>query len=306
VSPSQAEVADCQIAYLGPTLRDGRMDLRILSDALGGFAALTERSSQLLYGQMYEHTAELASPLETGSVVIPIQIVSHGLRAAEQFLLSPAVQALANLTSLLGFGASPIAIGLFRVFKEKKGRAIDPATDISVLRVIDIDIEITRYIKLYNDNDVRTSIRRTLRPLREQGIEEFQTRRYGIVIESVTKADLIAADEAQMDEIVGSEEKWLDIQKVALVRHLAWHFAGDGATFDAKIEDEKLWKRVEGGERFGFGDRLRVVLRTAATRDRNGRLHVEYLITEVLDVEHHHHTSQPGFWADDPRISDKN
>ena len=299
---SRIGFADCQVAYVGPALSDGRIDLRILSEALGGFAALTERSSSILYGQTYEHTAELASPLEVGSVVVPIQIIAHDLRAAENALLSPGVQALANLTSLLGLGVAPIAIGLFRMFKQKKGTAIDPATDSSLIQVIDIDIEIGRYIKLYNDNDVRSSIRRTLRPLREAGIEEFQTRRNGNVIESVTKADLLAADEAQIDEIVGVEEKWLDIQKVALVRHLAWHFAADGATFDAKIEDEELWNKVEAGERFGAGDRLKVLLRTTASRDRNGRLHVEHLITEVQNVEHHRHTSQGDLWGADPRV----
>jgi hypothetical protein len=179
---------------------------------------------------------------------------------------------------------------------------IDPVADAPLLRPVEINIELNRYIRLYNDNDVRSSIRRTLRPLREDGITEFQTRMNGVVIERVTKEDLMAADEAELNEIEEVEERWLDIQKVALVRHLAWHFAGDGATFDAKITDDNLWKKVEEGDRFGAGDRLKVILHTTASRDRNGRLHVEHVITEVLEIEHHRRPVQKSF-DDDPRIN---
>jgi hypothetical protein len=301
--------ADRELVYLGPSLDTGRIDLRVLSDAIGGFAALTERSSSILYGQSYEHKAELAAPFERGSIIVPLEIVSqgihlaeHGVQIAEGLLLSPSIQALANLCTLLGVGATGVAFGLFKMFKTKKGRLIDPVADAPLLRPVEINIELNRYIRLYNDNDVRSSIRRTLRPLREDGITEFQTRMNGVVIERVTKEDLMAADEAELNEIEEVEERWLDIQKVALVRHLAWHFAGDGATFDAKITDDNLWKKVEEGDRFGAGDRLKVILHTTASRDRNGRLHVEHVITEVLEIEHHRRPVQKSF-DDDPRIN---
>jgi hypothetical protein len=304
-----ADASERELVFVGPKVEYGRIDLRLLSESLGGFAALTERSSSILYGQTFEHTAELSSPLRAGSVVVPIEIVPHAVQVAAQtleatksLLLSPEVQALTNLCTLLGVGTISIAAGLFRMFKVKKGRLIDLRTDSPLLQKIDINIEVNRYVRLYNDGDIRSSLRRTLRPLREDGIDEFQTRRNGVIVERVTKSDLLAADEAEMSDIMGEEERWLDIQKVALVRHLAWHFAGDGATFDAKIEDEKFWKRIENGERFGSGDRLQVRLRTSASRDRNGRLHVEYLITEVLDVGHYLHISQGDIFQNDPRI----
>lgn len=294
------------IAFVGDGLADGRMDLRVLSEAIGGFATLTEKSSLLLYGEVYDHRVELAASPETGSVVIPIDIVSHAMQVVENdvkniedFLLSPGIQALANLCTLLGVGAIGTTACLFRMFKEKKGRAIDAAADVSLLSKLDVNIEASRFVRLYNNVDIRTSLRRTLRPLREDGIEEFQTRRDSVIVERVTKADLLAADAAEIEDIVEIEEKWLDVQKVALVRHLAWHFASDTLTFDARIDDEQHWMKVEAGERFGAGDRLQVVLKTTASRDRNGRLHVEHRILEVLDIRHQRRPTQDGLFSAD-------
>ncbi len=259
-----------------------------------------------MYGEVYAHTVELAASPEIGSVVIPIDIVSHAMQVVEHevkniedLLLSPGVQALANLCTLLGVGAIGATACLFRMFKEKKGRAIDAAADASLLSKLDVNIEASRLVRLYNNVDIRTSLRRTLRPLREDGIAEFQTRRDGLIVERVTKADLLAADAAEIEDIVEIEEKWLDVQKVALVRHLAWHFASDTLTFDARIDDEKYWKKVDAGERFGAGDRLQVVLKTTASRDRNGRLHAEHRILEVLDIRHQRRPTQNGLFSAD-------
>jgi hypothetical protein len=308
VAANRSAFSEYEIAYLGPKLDEGRIDLRLISDGIGGFAAMTERSSTILYGQSYDHTAELVASPRRGSVIIPIDIVSHGIKVVEHgwqvgenLLLSPAIQALANLCTLLGIGSVPVAIGLFRMFKTKKGRQLDPVIDDLLLKNLELNLELKRYIRLYNDAEVRSSLRRTLRPLREDGIIEFQTRHRGKVIESVTKADLLSADEAELKDIVEYEERWLDIQKVALVPHLAWHFSGEGQTFDAKIEDEKFWKQVDEGDRYGARDRLRVVLKTTASHDRNGKMHVEQLVTEVLDIEHHRGASQKEMFSDDPR-----
>lgn len=301
-------LSDYELAYIGPKLDTGRMDLRLLSESLAGFASLTERSSAILFGQTYEHTAEIVSAPEKGSVVVPIEIVPHALKAvqgaiksSEQVLLTPGVQALSNLCTLLGVGAASISVGLFKMFKTKKGRALDPTLDALLLKNMELNLELQKYIRLYNDAEIRWSTRRTLRPLREDGIAEFQTRYRGVIIERVTKSDLLEADAAELQDKVEYEERWLDIQKVALVKHLAWHFSGDGQTFDAKIDDDTFWRKVDEGERYGSRDRLRVVLRTRATHDKNGKLHVDYLVTEVLQIEHHRLGVQQDFFPNDPR-----
>jgi hypothetical protein len=137
-----------------------------------------------------------------------------------------------------------------------------------------------------------------LRPLRADGIVEFQTRRREVVVETVRQSDLKSADEAEESAIQEVEEKVLDIEKAALVPHLSWHFSDEGSAFDARIQDAALWERVAKGERFGYGDKMRVELRTTFHRDSRGRLNLERTIPKVIDVEHASQP-QPLLWKDD-------
>ena len=153
------------------------------------------------------------------------------------------------------------------------------------------------FIRIYNDLEVQAAIRAVLKPLRTEGIIEFQTRRKDAVIDSVNKKDLQAADEAEESAINEIEEKVLDIEKAALVPHLAWHFSDQGRSFDAKIHDVDLWARVAKAECFGLGDRMRVELHTQFARNEAGRLTVERVIPKVIEVEHSTQP-QPRLWEE--------
>jgi hypothetical protein len=88
-----------------------------------------------------------------------------------------------------------------------------------------------------------------------------------------------------MEAIVSDEEKVLDIEKASFVPHLAWHLSDQGRPFDAKIEDPVLWQEVADGNRFGYGDRLHVILHTEAERESNGRLKLTRTVTKVHRIE---------------------
>jgi hypothetical protein len=239
-----------------------------------------------MLGSGAEYRAELDGNFGRGSIVVPLQFVTESLQVAENFLLSKEVQALANLITLLGFGLGPMALSLFAIFKKKKGRPITDEDDLNRLFERLADIERLLFIKIYNDQEVQQALRATLRPLRTEGIVEFQTRRRNVIIEIVSKADLKAADDAEENAIQETEEKVLDIEKAALVPHLSWHFSDEGSAFDARIQDPALWERVAKGERFGYGDRMKVELRTTFHRDSRGRLNLERTIPKVIEVEH--------------------
>lgn len=85
-----------------------------------------------------------------------------------------------------------------------------------------------------------------------------------------------------------------------LVSLVAVHVASSSdelRTLRQKIKIAVLWERVARGERFGYGDRMRVELRTTFSRDSKGRLNLERTIPRVIDVEH---AIQPqaNFWND--------
>jgi len=193
---------------------------------------------------------------------------------------------------------TPIALNLFKIFKKKRGRPITEDDDLVRLLEHLGNIERLLFIKIYNDIETQVALRAVLRPLRVDGIEEFQTRRRDTLIESVGQGDLKAADEAEVSLIPEVEEKLLDIEKAALLPHLAWHLADGPKTFDAKIYDVDLWARIARGERFGYGDRLSVELHTSYSRDASGRLNIERVIPKVIEVEHAA-SAPPTKWNDE-------
>jgi len=286
------------VHYIGPALEDERIDVLVLADALRGLGRLTSRASYILYGSNFDHRLELDASIRGGSVIIPLHIFSAVLQQAESGLLTPGVQALANLMSILGFGVGPAAITLYKLFKLKRGRPITDDDDFErLLRRLE-NLERLLLVRLYNDQEVQAAIRSVLRPLRVEGIVEFQTRREEVVIDTVTKGDLLAADTAEEGELPEIEEKVLDIEKAALLPHLAWHFRDGRTSFDAKIHDVDLWARVAQGERFGFGDTMRVQLHTSYSRDVTGRLTVERVIPKVIEVDHSTNSQRP-LWLDE-------
>jgi hypothetical protein len=272
-----------QIAYLGPTLRNGRMPMVHLAAGLPGQALLIHRVKNLLYGESFEIRVDVDAEFEAGSLVIPVHVLTDGLKTAEHLLAGEGATALANLFQFLGFfGLS--AVSLYSLFRQRKGRKIENPDDLP--RIININISVENVIRIYNDAEVQAQLRKTIHPLHQDGIDEFQTRRNGKVVESVLKGDLQAADEAELQDTTKHEELVLDIEKTAWRRSLAWHFRHGGMSFDAKIEDDAFWKDIERGEAFAVGDRLRVHLRTTAQRTEDGHLRVQRVIPKVLEVEH--------------------
>jgi hypothetical protein len=271
-----------QIGYDGPALQRGRIPMLALGTGLRGQALLIRRVKDILYGEDFPIEIEVDTEFEHSSYLVPVH-VSEAFRAAEQLLASQPVAALANLLQILGFlGIS--GVSLYALFKRLKGRRIDKPDDVP--KELNIDISVDLLIRIYNDFEVQTQLRKTLDPLRQDGIEEFQTRRGGVVLERVSKKDLHAADEAEIQDLTKDEEIDLGIEKVAWRRNLAWHFSDDRTSFDARIEDEQFWKRIEAGEAFSDGDRLRVHLRTTARRKPNGMITVERRIPTVINVLH--------------------
>jgi hypothetical protein len=217
--------------------------------------------------------------------------------AGEHLLAGEAGTALANLLTIMGFAAGGV-MTLYKLFKKLKGRRIEKVEDIP--EELRIEMLMKLLIRVYNDEEVQKHLRRTLDALHHEGIDEFQTRRQGQIVDCVSKTDLRAADEAELEDLTQDKEVELDIEKCAWRQHLAWHFSDGEKSFDAKIEDKDFWARIEAGEPFSGGDRLRVHLQTTAHRSQFGRVKVERVIPRVLGVEHVHNRQRKLFNDESP------
>ena len=212
-----------------------------LGTGLRGQAMLIRRVKDMLYGEDFPIAIEVDTEFEQGSYLVPVHVFTEAVKAAEQLLASQRVTALANLLQILGFlGLS--GTSLYSLFRRLKGRRIDKPDDVP--KELNVNISVDLLIRIYNDPELQIQLRKTLDPLRQEGIEEFQTRRGGAVLERVSKKDLHAADEAEIQDLTKDEEIDLGIEKVAWRRNLAWHFSDGRTSFDARIEHEQFWNRM--------------------------------------------------------------
>jgi hypothetical protein len=281
-----------QIVYVGPALEAGNIPMLALAAGLRGQALLIERVKDLLYGDSVTIGVEVDPDFESGSFIVPVHILIDSAIAAKHILAGETATALANLMQFLGFGGIS-GVTIFHLFRFLRGRRIEKPEDLP--QNLQTLLTLAELIRLYNDPEVQSQLRKLLDPLHRDGFDRFQTRRAGKVIESVSKKDLTEADEAEIQDLTRNEEIELDIEKSAWRRNLAWHFSDGRTSFDARIEDDNFWKRIEAGEAFAEGDRLRVHLQTTAHRTAQGKLKVERSIPTVIDVEHVR-SKQGKFW----------
>lgn len=173
-----------QIAYAGPVLRQGRMPMDALGSGLRGHALLVQRVGFLMYHDRYAFQVDVDPSFESGSLLIPVHILSSTFEQAGDLLAGKAVTAFVNLLTILGFfGASGTSI--YMLFKRLKGRRIARPEDIPSPHELNVNITIELLIQIYNDNEVQQHLRQTVSPLHNEGIEEFQTRRDGIILATV-------------------------------------------------------------------------------------------------------------------------
>jgi len=146
-----------------------------LGTGLRGQALLIRRVKDVLYGEDFPIAIEVDTEFEHSSYLVPVHVFSEALKAAEELLASQPAAALASLLQILGFLG--LSANLYALFRRLKGRRIDKPDDLP--KELNINISLDLLIQIYDDPEVQTQLRKTLDPLRQDGIEEFQTRRAG-------------------------------------------------------------------------------------------------------------------------------
>ena len=268
-------------AYVGPALGAGRIDAIVLAEGLRGKARLVNRIAEMYLGPQSDFVLQVEGEPNTGSIEIFVGFEQVFTHLADSKVLA----GVAVIMGISGFSLRDAGKSIWALFKKLRGQPITDETNLTELLPENVNVDRTLFIRMYNDQEIQAALRAALRPLRESGIEKFETRVERSPIETVTKADLQAADTAETDAIIADEEKVLDIEKASFLPHLSWHLSDEGKPFDAKVEDPYLWERVAAGDKFGFGDKLRVTLHTSAERDVSGRLRVVKTVTKVHTIE---------------------
>ncbi|MBR4909387.1 MAG: hypothetical protein IKZ43_10295 [Acidaminococcaceae bacterium] len=293
-----------RIAYNGPALSNGEMDVRSLAPALIAFADLVDNVNRVIGGENRIRVLLNEDSIQKGSFDITFLLETGLMQQAKLFVGLVEQTGLAALMEVLGWGVTGATVvgGIFTLIKHVRSRKLSGIQRIennkSEISLEDGEKIITteNTLKVFLDVNCRVSIEKIIEPVTKEGIDSFELRDPDNVkdkqpLEIVTKKeteDFVAppAASAVDEEPIQSEEQEL-LVKISLIsfEQGKWKLTDGNNTFWARIDDETFCKQVEKGElSFANGDMLRVRYYIKQSI-KSGNLYSEYIVTKVLELK---------------------
>jgi hypothetical protein len=308
---SASEQVRTSIAYDGPDLRSGLMDVRDLAPAMLALGQLVQDANRVLNGDRAQVVVRVESGFERGSFQLKLWLLQTLPQQAASLFSGRPLTDIATLAKLLGLSAFPEGVqsqidNIMDFIKWLAGRepkSVEPVNDESV-RVENnqgaISIVNNGTLILYNDNSVRTDITKVVRPLANPGIDTFEVRakikgRASKTISRVSKQELRYFSPAEPDLLPAVAETTLpEVETpklVGLFKVVAptfkeankWRLnAGQGDIW-VSIADQSFLASVHSHKiLFGEGDILRAEYVTRVWR-KGSELVGETTIIKVIE-----------------------
>ncbi len=210
VALHEMSAARFQLAYDGPALRSGAMDVNELAPALLATADLFREANKQLNGDRAEVSIKVRSDFKKGSFEVALIFDQNIIEHAKQILLSP--ESLVSAGALVTFLFGPEAIkkglvgvvgnvlDLWKKLQGEKPKAVieDAGKGVTLIvtgdgNQINVNPQVAR---LYSDDIIRSSIRSTVRPVTRPGVNSLTIKKGAKAINEVHKAELPAMDGA--------------------------------------------------------------------------------------------------------------
>lgn len=292
---SEANDVSAQIAYDGPALRAGSMDVRELAPALLAVGDLLQNANRVLNGERASIAVRVRSDFERGSFGLSFEVV-QAFAMAYMFFGIDALRTAKEIAEYVGFITGK-EISLFGLLKRLGGKQPKDITTLEDGRIsISIEGDNNSVVvspvvyQLASDAGVRKAASDVVRPLHSEGVDTFEVRDNRRVIESITREDLPAFDvaatigERDIPDVDPERVTALEVIKPSFQEDLTWVFSdGSGGRYGALMQDRRFLRRVQSGERtFAKGDVLRVRLRSRAYMTADG-LRTEHTVVEVIE-----------------------
>ena len=248
------------IAYNGPALADGTMDVRELAPALMALGDLVSEANKIINDESSKIQVRIKADFQVGSFEISIEIIRTVLDQLSGMFSSDHFDAKAILT-VIGLIPGLSGINALEVFRIIKGRKIESAE-----RFEDDKVKI-----YYQDNsqptiinqpvynvfvnlNVQDSIQDLLKPLKTEGIDEFYTVEGNAKTNHIKKEDLQYYETPLYEE--DKESTITEYSHEGLYKVITSHFEGhykwritDGSDkITASMKDEDFLGKISRNE----------------------------------------------------------
>ena len=300
----QVSTAQFELSFDGEAVRDGSMDVHELAPALLAAGDLVREANRVLNGRRASVSVRVESEFQKSSFDISLLLDQNLIEQAKSLLAGKdkVLDAADLLKAIFGVGtvAGSIA-GLVKVLKMLKG---EPPSNVTVVdnrttiiqtgsgQVVNNVDEATA--KLYDNESTRKAAKRLLRPLSKPGIDAFEIRQDGQLVEKFTEEEampILQQDRPDMTiesaaaSVMSRRDTVLRLASVSFIRGNKYKVTEGDTAFYVSIEDQKFLDDVEN-DRVSFSAHgrlwggLRQEIIPGETKDV-----VEHTIEEVYKYE---------------------
>ena len=274
------------IAYDGPALRAGTMDVRDVAPALLAVGQLFDAGNSVLNGEETKISVNVKATDE-GSFEVFLELVQTLTNRILEFIKSEDVTTALRLKQLLliGSGGGGLLV-LLRKLRGKKPEKIERISNDHVRITVDgetFDVP-TKLLRLYKDIAVRTALNNIVAPLGQDGIDTFKAS-------DGKETETIEKDEAsyfQIPEVVRevlveqTDRAAFSIVSLTFKEDNKWRLNDGNADIRVSMNDQEFLKLVkESRVAFAKGDIL--ICDVRKTQMREGlRLRSDYAVERVV------------------------
>lgn len=285
-----------EIAYDGPEVRDGNMDVYELAPGLLAIGDLIQDVNRFYNQDRATVSIQVQSDFKRGSFAVSL-LVDHGMiEQARQALFGGGIESAKQLIELIfgtSFASSGIVFGLIKLYKALKGRKPEPREikfiDNSTTLIQNINVD-SQTANLYLNDAIRNSMDKAVLPVAKEGIDKLEVRKNAELLEQINKNDLpervLEGPTTSTDkELSSTREAHLLVVKVNFEKG-KWTFSDGTTKFNADLNDPAFRQKLDNRD-LGFfkGDALHVILKTTQTVAPTGKFHTEHAIQQVLGYE---------------------
>ena len=274
--------AEFDISYHGPALADGRMNVRDLAPAMMAVGSLFESTNELLNGDRAAVNINVRAT-SSGSFHILFEILQN----SGVHFISDIISTANEIVALI-IGSGTIGVGLFALIRWLRGR--NPKIEQINEGMFRLTLENgetydvpTELLMMYQDENVRSALAGTLRPVKEEGIEKFEIRENDEVVVEISKDDADYFDAPQVHELILDETRThaFSIVSLAFREGNKWRLTDGHATFSVFMRDRDFQNKVDNNElAFSKSDVLVCDMRTVQWQTLQG-VKTEYEIVAV-------------------------
>lgn len=287
--PTSSEVIDMPsthftVKYDGEALANHEMDVALLAPALMGMSQLVKEISIIQSHGEYTATLNVKGNIKSGS--IEVELITQAVSLVQQvrdLFAGQTATATANFGGIVGVIAM-----VYQLIKKYQGRSPDKVEKDGedIIIYFDNRQEIVSQVvyQIYSNYDVRKNIYSTVKPLNEQGIDEFSIIEDGERVVTVydDEALYFAPNNINVPLNENIQETILIIESITFKEKNKWSFFDGSSSIKASILDEEFLTEIDNGKRFAKGDWLKVLLHKIQAEE-NGKLKTTYEITKVLE-----------------------